>query len=93
MMKKLLIGITCVALCLGTVGCIKSNAKEKRNHDVKRYIDLKIVASDITDIGVEYVYYDKNTKVMYISFCGSSHSGISAIYNTDGSLKLYEENE
>lgn len=93
MMKKLLIGITCVALCLGTVGCIKSNAKEKRNHDVKRYIDLKIVASDITDIGAEYVYYDKNTKVMYISFGGSGYSGISAIYNTDGSLKLYEENE
>lgn len=93
MMKKLLIGMTCVALCLGTVGCIKSNAKEKRSHDVEKYIDLKIVASDVTDVGSEYIYYDKNTKAMYVSFGGASHSGISAIYNTDGSLKLYEENE
>lgn len=70
MMKKLLIGMTCVALCLGTVGCIKSNAKEKRSHDVEKYIDLKIVASDVTDVGSEYIYYDKNTKVMYVSFGG-----------------------
>ena len=36
------------------------------------------------------VYYDLETKVMYII---AYHGGISPLYNADGSLKLYQEGD
>lgn len=36
------------------------------------------------------VYYDLETKVMYII---SYHGGMSPMYNADGSLKLYQEDD
>ena len=40
-------------------------------------------------LGIPYgVYYDLETKVMYII---SYHGGVSPLYNADGSLKLYQE--
>ena len=40
-----------------------------------------------------YYYYDRNTKVMYIVYAIGNKSGITPLYNEDGTLKLYKEVE
>ena len=52
------------------------------------YIHL-ITVCDRDDGNV--IAYDKNTKVLYLCVYGYSTMGITPIYNSDGSLKLYEE--
>lgn len=55
--------------------------------DITDYINLKEVAHD----DGYYVYYDKNTKVMYyqIRYNGGEFV-MSPILNSDGTAKLYE---
>ena len=45
------------------------------------------------DEGILYIVYDKDTKVMYYIIINSYKCGITPIYNTDGTIKIYEEKE
>lgn len=38
-----------------------------------------------------YIVYDKDTKVMYYVYSIGSKGGMSPIYNTDGSVKVYDD--
>ena len=53
---------------------------------VSEYCDLVKIESGVS----ETIYYDRNTKVMYCLI--NEYSGITPIYNADGTLKLYKEN-
>ena len=56
---------------------------------VSEYCDLAKIESGVS----ETIYYDRNTKVMYCLIKHSDeYSGITPIYNADGTLKLYKEN-
>lgn len=54
-----------------------------------KYIDLVAVCKD-NEHNTE-VLYDKNTKVMYFVKHTGSEFGITPIYNSDGTVKLYDE--
>jgi hypothetical protein len=54
-----------------------------------------IEEKDNVSDGLLCTVYDKDTKVMYyiISISSSYKCGITPIYNTDGTIKIYEEKE
>lgn len=87
-MKKkitaIMIGLT---LCLGMTGCGNGDIEPQTSDYGNKYIDLVIIYQD--DILGTEVVYDKNTKVMYFIKQGGQF-GITPIYNSDGTVKLYD---
>ena len=43
------------------------------------------------DYPIEYIVYANDTGVMYYVFRGTHYSGITPLYNADGTLQIYEE--
>ena len=65
-----------------------SEHEESKSAPVSEYCNMVEIASD----GSERIYVDQNTGVMYYRICQSSNnSGITVIYNTDGTPKIYEK--
>ena len=90
MKKKIAIIIVALSICVGKTGCSGKNRDGNYNFTYvdNEYIHL-ITVCDRDDGSV--IAYDKNTKVLYLCVYGYSTMGITPIYNSDGSLKLYEE--
>ena len=42
------------------------------------------------DHPIEYIVYANDTGVMYYIFRGAHYSGITPLYNADGTLQIYE---
>lgn len=83
-MKQVLTLIISTILIASLVGC--SYAETSGN--VTKYYDLVVVEED----NFHTICYDNNTKVMYLIITGSkATNGITPIYNSDGSLMLYED--
>ena len=60
-----------------------------KNSDLgNKYIDLATIYKD-DGLNTE-VLYDKNTKVMYFLKWSGYQFGITPIYNSDGTVKLYD---
>lgn len=89
MKKKIFTIMLAIFLCLGTVGCGGKDVSEVDNVYGNKYIDLVTIYQN--DFAGTSVCYDRNTKVMYFIKDSGYRFGITPIYNTDGSLKLYEE--
>ena len=92
MKKKLLYLISILIISASFItGCSFTktvNAEEVIKSPNTEYCDFEIVDSNYYVL----ILRDKNTNVLY--FWSMSYSGgITPIYNEDGSLKLYEENE
>ena len=87
MKKKILAVVLVLTLCLGMTGCKKGDIEPEINILGNKYIDL--VTIYIGDKGTE-VLYDKNTKVMYFVIWNNYQVGITPIYNSDGTVKLYD---
>ena len=95
MKKKLfLIALLLLQLCL-FVGCgMKGRDIEPEpSNYANKYIELINIYEETDGFRgiVTRVAYDKNTKVLYLMTKGNNDSGITPIYNADGTLKLYEE--
>lgn len=87
-MKKKILCLCTVFIMLTLVGC-DSNIIDIDNvikSPDSKTIDFEIV--DNTFYGA--ILVDKNTNVMYY-WVTASAGGITPIYNSDGTLKLYEE--
>lgn len=87
MKKKILAVALGLTLCFGMTGCTKGDIDPESTILGNKYIDL--VAIYIGDKGTE-VLYDKNTKVMYFVKWNGYQFGITPIYNSDGTVKLYD---
>lgn len=87
MKKKILAVVLVLTLCFGMTGCKKGDIEPESNILGNKYIDL--VTIYIGDKGTE-VLYDKNTKVMYFVIWNNYQVGITPIYNSDGTVKLYD---
>ena len=88
MKKFLLISIIALSICFGITSCTKGEDIESAEYDLgNKYFPLVIIYED----NHSYIVYDKNTNVMYYIFKIDDKSGITPIYNSDGSVKLYEE--
>ena len=90
MKKKILAVVLGLTLCLGMTGCsTKGDIEPKSSILGNKYIDLVTIYRD-NDNNTE-VAYDKNTKVMYFFKQNVYQFGITPIYNSDGTVKLYDE--
>lgn len=88
MKKKILAVVLGLTLCLGMTGCTKGDIEPDSSILGNKYIDLVTIYKD-NGCNTE-VAYDKNTKVMYFLKRGSYQFGITPIYNSDGTVKLYD---
>lgn len=86
---KYIAGTLAIFLALTALtGCTDTNASEttETKPALTDYMDLVEVASS----NIEKVYYDRNTGVMYYIRRSDYMAAMSPIYNTDGSVKIYE---
>ena len=88
MKKKIIAAVLALTLCLGMTGCTKGDIKPKSSKIANKYIDLVTIYID--DYYNSEVLYDKNTKVMYFVIWSDYQFGITPIYNSDGTVKLYD---
>ena len=89
MKKKILVVALALVLCFGMTGCTKGDIEPESSCLANKYIDLVTIYKD-DKYGIE-VLYDKNTKVMYFVKWSDYQFGITPIYNSDGTVKLYDE--
>lgn len=89
MKKKIIAVALALILCFGMTGCTKGDIEPESSRLANKYIDLVTIYKD-DKYGIE-VLYDKNTKVMYFIKQGYRQFGITPIYNSDGTVKLYDE--
>ena len=88
-MKKKIIAIALgLTLCFGMTGCTKGDIEPESSRLANKYIDLVTIYKD--DNHNTKVLYDKNTKVMYFVIWSGYQFGITPIYNSDGTVKLYD---
>lgn len=88
MKKKILAVALGLTLCFGMTGCTKGDIEPESNNIGNKYIDLVTIYKD--DVYNTEVLYDKNTKVMYFIERTGYQFGITPIYNSDGTVKLYD---
>lgn len=84
-MKKFLFMILLIIMPFCFIGC--SNGNQSTNSGTYDY-KYTMKAIDVDSNGKYVIYYDKNTKVMYIQ--DSSKGGIAVMVNPDGSPQLYK---
>ena len=88
MKRKILASVLGLALCFGMTGCTKGDIEPESSRLANKYIDLVTIYKD--DNHNTKVLYDKNTKVMYFVIWSGYQFGITPIYNSDGTVKLYD---
>lgn len=88
MKKKILAFALGLTLCFGMTGCTKGDIEPESSRLANKYIDLVTIYKD--DNHSTKVLYDKNTKVMYFVIWSGYQFGITPIYNSDGTVKLYD---
>lgn len=83
--KKYIMIVIVSAMILSLTGC---EEEIKKASQVDTYMDLVRVCSDDS----EAIYYDNNTGVMYYRILGCyGSSAMTPIYNTDGTVKIYDK--
>ena len=86
--KFLLTGIITLSICSGITGCTKGeDIKPTEFRLGNKYFDLVKIYGGGYDGDI---VYDKNTNVLYYIIYDADRLGITPIYNSDGSVKLYE---
>ena len=88
MKRKILAVALGLAFCFGMTGCTKGDIEPESSRLANKYIDLVTIYKD--DNHNTKVLYDKNTKVMYFVIWSGYQFGITPIYNSDGTVKLYD---
>ena len=83
-MKRIYILIACIFVTLGMCGCTTSQDLSETNGNNSPFITV-YKGSDV------WIFVDKETDVEYV-VVNNGHGGteFQPLYNTDGTLKLYE---
>lgn len=91
MKKRILAIVLCVVLCFGVTGC-------SADHLIDGEDNFSSIDNEYMKMHKLYdekdgciIAYDEYTKVMYLCTYGNSAMAITPIYNSDGTIKLYEE--
>lgn len=91
-MKKVIKVLLCLLVFILLIGCTSTNTTiDKEN--ISNSKDSGIVIIKTHQLVTDYYYdifYDKDTKVCYLI---TGRGGITPLYNADGSLKTYNEDE
>lgn len=79
----------CVLIALSLCGCHEKPGEESSTgFETNRFVMVE--SQDFNLSTYAQVFYDKETKVMYV-FCKMGYGGgLCPMYNSDGTLMLYE---
>lgn len=89
-MKRVALILIVVMVVVSLVGCASiSNATGNVGKVHSKYIDMEEIES--TDAYI--IYRDTTTDVLYLAVRGYNSSGLTPIYNSDGTLKTFSEVE
>lgn len=95
--KKQLSGVTfAVVMVVCLAGCGTSQYQESAVGKYEENWGYFTVISKygIGEFGSYYIVYANDTKVMYVLSDGNyNHGAFTPLYNSDGTLQIYEENE
>jgi len=89
---KRIIAILCICLLLTGCGTNYKNAKNVSEPVSGGYFTM-IKKWDDEFEGSYMIVYANDTKVKYLMYREGKRAGITPLYNTDGSLQLYEEDK
>lgn len=89
-MKKILITILILALCILFAGCAERDENERRVYYVCEGITfVEVVGIDGSKQPYKILVH-KETRVMYVEYCGAYQGGISVMLDEDGNPLLWE---
>lgn len=90
MKKKILAIVLCATLCFGVTGCGTGYyfGEDNFSHIDNEYMKMHKLYDENDGC---IIAYDEYTKVMYLCVYGDESVAITPIYNSDGTVKLYEE--
>lgn len=94
--KLFVLAISCILLPL--LLCTSCGTPYQEAIDTNKNIDYAngyfTVVTEWNDSGNVYrIVYANDTKVKYLIFTGGNRYGITPLYNTDGTLQVYEEDK
>ena len=96
-MRKILCALLALLLCIGLLtGCTANNDNldygDNATDNVKvvhsKYFDAEVIQD--MGSGIAYIIRDTNTNILYLVVYGYKSAVMSPIYNSDGTVKLYE---
>lgn len=93
-MKKLVVLLTIFILILSLVGCGGTPYEETKINEFEKdfcgyFTTVKQWGGSMD--GYYYILYANDTKVMYFYYAAGYQSGITPLYNADGTLQIYDE--
>ena len=94
-MKKLILVLATALVCgMMFVGCKTTVTKDVDNAYYQNAFNQFVVVEERRngDYGTLSIVYDKDTKVMYYMFTSAYRCGVTPIYDSDGGVKIYDEN-
>jgi len=87
--KKIIILVVTIIMgaiiTLSLCGCQK---KSSTGIETNRFV--RVESQDFNFSAYALVFYDKETKVMYVFYKGGYGGGLCPMYNSDGTLMLYK---
>ena len=93
-MKKLILVLTTALVCgMMFTGCKTKVTEDVDNATYQNAFNQFVVVEERFngDYGTLSIMYDKDTKVMYYMYTSAYKCGLTPIYNSDGSVRIYEE--
>ena len=92
-MKKFCLVLIIILMAAVLCGC--SSSYEEANTNPNNYLSkgyFTVIKSwdGGMDFPAEYIVYANDTKVMYYVFRSNYAGGMTPLYNTDGTLQIYE---
>ena len=93
-MKKLILILTTAFVCgMMLTGCKTSVTKDVDYAFYQNMFNQFVVVEERTNglYGTLSIMYDKDTKVMYYMIITDSRCGLTPIYDADGSVRIYAE--
>jgi hypothetical protein len=94
-MKKLILVLTTALMCgVLLTGCNTITTENVEDAYYQNAFNKFVVVEEKfnADYGTLSVMYDKDTKVMYYMITNGYKCGMTPIYNSDGSVMIYDEN-
>lgn len=93
MKRKLLTIILMVTLSVTSLTACGHKDNNKENKE-KIIFDTFIVEDEVSSYACHqkaYIVYDKESKVKYLFYYGDYTSGLTPLYNADGTLRIHED--
>ena len=95
-MKKLILILTTALMCgMMFTGCKTTVTEDVDNAYYQNAFNQFVVVEERNNsmYGKLNIMYDKDTKVMYYMITSGYKCGIAPIYNSDGGVMIYAEND